>query len=85
MVKYELLYFDGAGRAETTRIMLHAAGVEFKDTRFPGTEWPEVKPTTPLGSVPVLKVDDVQYCQSVVSLTYYGVLLKASFMRIKST
>lgn len=68
MVNYELLYFQGAGRAETIRIMLHAAGVDFKDTRFSGPEWPEIKPTTPLGSVPVLKIDNVQYCQSTVSL-----------------
>jgi len=57
----------GAGRAETIRILLHAAGVDFEDTRFSGPEWPEIKPTTPLGFVPVLKVDDVPYCQSTVS------------------
>jgi hypothetical protein len=27
----------------------------------------EMKQTTPLGSLPVLKVDDVSFCQSIVS------------------
>lgn len=68
MVKYELIYFDGAGRAETARLMLHLAGVEFEDKRFGFAEWPNIKASTPLGAVPVLKVDEVEYCQSVVSL-----------------
>ena len=63
---YELTYFDAAGRAEAIRVMLHAAGVEFKDTRFKGPEWPTIKPTTPLGVVPTLQIDDVTYCQSLV-------------------
>jgi glutathione S-transferase len=70
MVKYELDYFDGAGRAETTRLMLHLAGVEFEDKRFGFAEWPEIKESTPLGAVPVLKVDGVDYCQSVAMTRY---------------
>lgn len=75
MVKYELIYFNGAGRAETIRIMLHAAGVDFEDTRFAFNEWQEIKPTTPLGSVPVLKIDDAEYCQSTVSRLMYNIQL----------
>jgi len=71
--KHELLYFDGAGRAETIRIALHAGGVDFTDTRF-GKDWPTIKPTTPLGSVPVLKVDGVMHCQSVALARYAGKL-----------
>jgi len=66
----ELIYFDGAGRAEAVRIFLHAAGLEFKDTRFKGAEWPSIKPTTPLGFVPVLKVDGKPYCQSVALVRF---------------
>eukprot|EP00984_Skeletonema_dohrnii_P020064 scaffold9695_cov74-Skeletonema_dohrnii-CCMP3373.AAC.7 len=54
--QHELLYFNGAGRAETIRISLHAAGINFTDTRFTGKDWPAIKPTTPLGGVSVLKV-----------------------------
>jgi glutathione S-transferase len=74
MSAHELLYFDGAGRAETIRICLHAGGVDFKDTRFKGADWPAIKPTTPLGSVPVLKVDGVTHCQSVSLARYAGKL-----------
>jgi glutathione S-transferase len=74
----ELIYFNGAGRAEVTRILLHAAGVDFTDTRMQGGEWPTIKPTTPLGSVPVLKIDGVQYCQSG-AMTRYAARLAGFF------
>ena len=67
---YEVTYFDAAGRAEPIRVMLHAAGVDFKDNRFKGPDWPAVKQTTPLGAVPTLKIDDVTYCQSLVGPMY---------------
>jgi glutathione S-transferase len=66
----ELIYFNGAGRAEVTRILLHAAGIDFTDTRIPGKDWPELKPNTPLGSLPVLKIDDVSYTQSGAQMRY---------------
>jgi len=68
--KFELIYFDGAGRAEAIRIMFHAAGVDFTDTRFSFKDWPEVKPTTPLGFVPVLKIDDQPHCQTLALMRY---------------
>jgi glutathione S-transferase len=76
MPSIELLYFDGAGRAEAIRICLHMAlGAEgWTDTRFLGAEWPTLKPTTPLGSVPVLKIDGVQHCQSVSLMRFAGML-----------
>jgi len=65
-MSHEVLYFNGAGRAETTRIMLHAAGINFKDTRFGPKDWGTVKPTTPRGQLPLLKIDGKQYTQSLV-------------------
>jgi len=66
-----MLYFDFTGRAETTRVLLHAAGIPFTDTRFPGSDWKDkIKPTTPLGAVPVLKIDGVQHCQSLALARY---------------
>lgn len=67
---HELIYFDAPGRAESIRIMLHAAGVDFTDTRVAGKDWPAVKASTPLGSVPVLKIDDVQHTQSLALARY---------------
>ncbi|CAJ1952881.1 unnamed protein product [Cylindrotheca closterium] len=74
MTKPELIYFDAPGRAEPIRMLLHFAGIEYEDTRFPGSEWPAIKPTTPLGFVPVMKIDGKQYCQSL-SLTRYAAKL----------
>jgi glutathione S-transferase len=65
----ELIYFDGAGRAEVTRILLHAANVNFTDTRI-GKEWPALKPTTPLGSLPILIIDGISYVQSGAQMRY---------------
>lgn len=70
MPTYEVLYFDLKGRADTIRLLLHAAGVDFKDTRIPFAEWPAIKPTTPLGNIPVLKIDGTDYCQSLALITY---------------
>jgi len=42
----ELTYFDGAGRAEMTRVCLSIAKVEWKDTRFGFQDWPTIKPTS---------------------------------------
>jgi prostaglandin-H2 D-isomerase / glutathione transferase len=64
---YEITYFDAKGRAEAIRVFLHAAGIDFKDIRMKRDEWPEIKPKTPLGFVPTLKINDVTYCQSTVS------------------
>jgi glutathione S-transferase len=74
MPVHELLYFDGPGRAETIRICLHAANIDFTDTRFAGKDWPSMKLTTPLGSVPVLKIDGIQHVQSVALARYAGKL-----------
>ncbi len=64
---YEIIYFDIPNRAEATRIMLHAVdGIEFKDTRFPVSDWPTIKPSTLLGAVPIFKVDGKSFCQSLV-------------------
>merc|ERR1712137_1218437 len=69
-MSHELIYFDAAGRAEPIRIMLHAAGIEFTDNRFNFNKWAEIKPSTPLGSAPVLKIEGVQYTQSVALARY---------------
>ena len=67
---HSLLYFQGAGRAEAIRILLSAAGVPFDDVRLAYAEWKDVKPTTPLGAVPVLTIDGVPHVQSVALARY---------------
>jgi glutathione S-transferase len=74
MPTHELVYSDQPGRAETIRICLHAANIDFTDTRFECKDWPSIKPTTPLGSVPVLKIDGVQHAQSLALARYAGKL-----------
>ncbi|XP_066930761.1 S-crystallin 4-like [Clytia hemisphaerica] len=67
MVKYTLNYFDTAGRAESIRLMFHAAGVEFNDNRISGEEWAKNKTDGkrfPLHQMPTLEVDDNVICQS---------------------
>jgi glutathione S-transferase len=70
MPKQELLYFGFPGRAEAIRTLFHIGGIDFDDTRFKGADWPTIKPTTPLGSVPVLRYQGRQYCQSVSIARY---------------
>ena len=55
------------GRGEVMRILLngcHKNDVEFTDTRISFPEWPTVKPTLPLGQVPVLSIDGSTVTQS---------------------
>ncbi|CAG2239568.1 B3GALT1 [Mytilus edulis] len=58
------------GRAELARIMLSAADKEFEDDRFEKEEWPERKPNTPCGQVPVLTHGDKQIPQSMAIARY---------------
>lgn len=71
MPSHEVVYFDYHGRAEAIRILLHAAGVEFEDTRVKLDNWFALKPMTPLGQLPLLKIDGHEYCQTR-SLTRYA-------------
>ena len=65
------------GRAEAIRILFHIAGVEIENTLFGPDDWPAIKPTTPLGVVPVMKFEGKTYNQSV-SLTRYAAKLAGS-------
>ncbi|KAJ1790304.1 hypothetical protein LPJ62_002000 [Coemansia sp. RSA 2167] len=50
-VVYILRYFDSTGLAESSRILLTAAGVEWTEEH---PEWPQEKPNQPHGRMPVL-------------------------------
>ncbi|KAH7704871.1 GST-5 protein [Aphelenchoides avenae] len=65
MVHYKIVYFDAARRAETARLILTHAGVDFEDVRIPKAEWPgEHKAKAPFGQLPYLEVDGKQLAQS---------------------
>ncbi|XP_038062077.1 hematopoietic prostaglandin D synthase-like [Patiria miniata] len=58
MPTYKLTYFNARGLAELARLMFAEKGVEYEDVRIEREQWPDVKPTTPLGQLPMLEVDD---------------------------
>ncbi|KAI8521855.1 hypothetical protein Bbelb_016090 [Branchiostoma belcheri] len=66
MPAYKLTYFNGRGTAEIVRLVFAAAGIEYEDVRIekPEEQWPELKPKTPMGQVPILEVDGTMLCQS---------------------
>jgi len=64
MTGYKLTYFNFRGRGEIVRYVFAAAGVAYEDNRIEREQWPELKPTTPFGQIPVLEFDGVKLCQS---------------------
>jgi glutathione S-transferase len=57
MTKPRLTYFDAPiSRGEECRLALHLAGVDFEDNRIQRSEWPALKPTSPLGGLPFLEM-----------------------------
>ncbi|XP_076099531.1 putative glutathione S-transferase 7 [Mytilus galloprovincialis] len=70
MSAYKISYFNCMGLAELARIMLSAADKEFEDDRFEKEEWPQRKPNTPSGQVPVLTHGDKQIPQSMAIARY---------------
>ena len=57
MPTYKLYYFNGRGAVEHIRFIFAQAGVQYEDVRLNETTWPEFKPKTPCGVLPVLEVD----------------------------
>src|SRR5262245_25884467 len=77
MPKLELMYFDvHGGRGEVARWALFIAGIPFEDKRIPGANWASVKPSTPFGAMPVLKIDGKEISQSNAIIRYVGKLGK---------
>jgi glutathione S-transferase len=67
---YKLIYFAGRGLAETSRMVLKAAGQEFEDYRYPITmkdgqyerpEWEADKSKYTYEKIPVLEIDGGKY------------------------
>ena len=74
MSKPKLIYFDApVSRGEECRLALHLAGIDFEDVRIASGGWPELKPKTPFGSLPVLEIPGhAPLAQTNAILTYIG-------------
>lgn len=63
-------------RGEPSRLALAIGGIEYEDDRIATEDWSSVKPTTPLGSVPVAVIDGKTAVQSNAILRYFGTITK---------
>lgn len=70
----KLLYYNFAARGELTRLILHYAGIPFVDETITRVQLPGIKHTLPIGQIPVLEVDGVQYSQSIAMARYVAKL-----------
>jgi glutathione S-transferase len=70
MTTYKLTYFNGRGRAELSRLVFAAAGVQYQDVRLEMGQWAALKPTMPFGKVPTLEFDGITLCQSKAIARY---------------
>ncbi|KAM3957902.1 glutathione S-transferase 2-like isoform 2-T2 [Aphomia sociella] len=65
-------YFPVKALGESIRLLLSYGGQEFQDDRVPSEKWPEFKPKTPFGQMPLLEMNGKQYAQSVATSRYLG-------------
>jgi glutathione S-transferase len=73
MTNYRLIYFDvDGGRAEPTRIALHAGGIAFEDVRISFQEFHDQRQGYRFTCVPVLEIDGQQVTQSNAICRYVG-------------
>jgi len=71
----ELLYFPVHGRGLVARLILDYGKVNYNNKVLTSEFW-ALKPTLPLGQLPVLKIDGVMYCQTQAINAYCGKLAK---------
>uniref|UniRef100_A0A6P7HEE7 glutathione transferase n=1 Tax=Diabrotica virgifera virgifera TaxID=50390 RepID=A0A6P7HEE7_DIAVI len=67
---YKLTYFDFPGKGEAIRMILSYGEIPFEDKRIQMGDWPKIKPTTPLGQLPILEVDGKEIPQSTAISRY---------------
>jgi len=70
MPHYKLTYFNTMGRAEVIRLLFAQAEVPYDDVRIEKEQWPDLKPKTPFGQVPILEEDGKVLSQSQAIATY---------------
>jgi glutathione S-transferase len=70
MNQFKLIYFNLRGRGELARLIFVYKGQTFEDFRLKFNDWPNIKPTIPNGTLPVLEIKNsnnetiMQLCQS---------------------
>ncbi|XP_070543871.1 hematopoietic prostaglandin D synthase-like [Ptychodera flava] len=66
MPAYKLKYFNLRARAEVSRLLFAAAGVDYEDVRYESEQWQTEKASGnyPFGQMPVLEVDGETIAQS---------------------
>jgi glutathione S-transferase len=73
MPKLKLSYFDfDGGRGEPRRLALSIANIPFEDHRFPVSDWPNQRESTPLLQSPVFEIDGEVITQSSSISRYAG-------------
>ena len=72
MSSTKLYYFPGRGGAEPIRFILAQAEVKYEDIRIGSDKWPEFKPQTPFGVMPVLEEGGKMLGGSMVIARYLG-------------
>lgn len=69
---YKLTYFDLKALAEPIRFLFAYGNIKYEDVRIATEKWPEIKPTMPLGQMPVLDIDGQRVHQSVAIGRYFA-------------
>jgi glutathione S-transferase len=85
MSQYRLVYHNGRGRAEVTRLLFALAGQEYEDVRVERENWLQLKPTMPFGQLPVLEVRDGDNVTVVAQSNAINRLLATRFNLAGST
>lgn len=67
---YRLTYFPVTALAEPIRFLFSYAGTPFDDERISKDVWPEIKPLTPYGQLPMLVADRRKVAQSTAICRY---------------
>uniref|UniRef100_A0A182FM24 glutathione transferase n=2 Tax=Anopheles albimanus TaxID=7167 RepID=A0A182FM24_ANOAL len=70
MPDYKVYYFNVKALGEPLRFLLSYGNLPFDDVRITREEWPALKPTMPMGQMPVLEVDGKKVHQSVAMSRY---------------
>jgi glutathione S-transferase len=60
-----LTYFDIRGRAECIRLMLEEIGIAYEDRQIGNAEWQDLKPRTPFGQLPLLRIGGLELVQTM--------------------
>ncbi|XP_050067539.1 glutathione S-transferase [Anopheles maculipalpis] len=70
MPDYKVYYFNVKALGEPLRFLLSYGNLPFDDVRITREEWPALKPTMPMGQMPVLEVDGKRVHQSLAMCRY---------------